>query len=95
MFRLYNINMKIKKVNPTQTLGQFANALEKYYNSWSNLMARSFVSGLFTALGATVGLALVLGLAGLILENLGVLPIVGDFFARINEVLSNALPIGK
>ena len=58
-------------------------------------MARSFVSGLFTALGATVGLALVVGLAGLILEWLGVLPVVGGFFGRINEVLNHALPIGQ
>jgi hypothetical protein len=87
--------MKIKKVNPTQTLGQFANALEKYYNSWSNLMARSFVSGLFTALGATIGLALILGLAGLVLDHLGVLPIVGGFFARINEVLDHSLSVIK
>ncbi len=83
------------KVNPTQTLGQFANALEKYYNSWGNLIARSFVSGLFTALGATVGLALVLGLASLILDKLDILPVVGDFFSRINGVLNNALPTIK
>jgi len=85
--------MKLKRIDPTQTLGQFAQALEKYYNSWSNLIARSFVSGLFTALGATIGLALVIGLAGLILEKLGVLPVVGGFFGRINEVLNHALPI--
>lgn len=54
-------------------------------------MARSFVSGLFTALGATVGLALVLTLFGFILDWLGVLPVVGAFFTRINDVLSNAL----
>lgn len=73
-------------------MGAFAQSLEKYYNSWGNLIGRSFVSGLFTALGATVGLALVLGLAGLILGKLGVLPIVGGFFSRINEVISHALP---
>lgn len=87
--------MKPKQVNTTQALGSFAVALEKYYNSWSNLIARSFVSGLFTALGATVGLAIVIGLAGLILDKLGVLPVVGGFFARINEVLNNTLSLGK
>lgn len=87
--------MAIKKIQSTRALGQFAQAIEKYYTSWGNLMARSFVSGLFTALGATIGLALVLGLAGLIMERLGVLPVVGGFFARINEVLNNALPLSK
>lgn len=55
-------------------------------------MARSFVAGLFTALGATIGLALVLTLFGFILDWLGVLPVVGGFFARINEVISQAVP---
>lgn len=87
--------MKIKPKSKDQVLGAFAQSLEKYYNSWSNLIARSFMSGLFTALGATVGLAAVLALAGLILEHLGVLPVVGGFFARINEVISHALPGSK
>ena len=78
-----------------RVLGDFAKALEKYYSSWSTLMARSFVSGLFTALGATVGLALVIGLTSIILDWLGVLPVVGGFFARIDEVISNALPGGE
>ncbi len=58
-------------------------------------MARSFVSGLFTALGATVGLALILGLAGLVLDHLGVLPVVGGFFSRISQLMDNALPTLK
>ncbi|MFA5270270.1 MAG: DUF5665 domain-containing protein [Patescibacteria group bacterium] len=87
--------MKAKPRSKDQVLGAFAQSLEKYYNGWSNLMARSFVAGLFTALGATVGLALVLTLAGLILEWLGVLPVVGGFFSRLNEVISHALPLGQ
>jgi hypothetical protein len=85
--------MKPKRVDTVQSLGTFANAIEKYYNGWGNLMARSFVGGLFTALGATIGLALVIGLGGLILDKLGVLPVVGGFFGRINEVLNNALSL--
>ncbi|AKM84852.1 MAG: hypothetical protein VE98_C0001G0398 [candidate division Kazan bacterium GW2011_GWA1_50_15] len=83
--------MKKMLTGKDRVLGDFARALEKYYTSWSSLMARSFVSGLFTALGATIGLALVLGLAGLILDRLGVLPVVGGFFGRINEVLDHTL----
>lgn len=87
--------MKIKPKSKDQVLGAFAQSIEKYYNGWSNLIARSFMAGLFTALGATVGLALVLTLAGFILDWLGVLPVVGGFFARVNEVVSHALPGGK
>ena len=86
---------KPKPKNRDLVLGTFAQAIEKYYNGWGTLMARSFVAGLFTALGATIGLALVLTLAGFILDKLGVLPVVGGFFSRINEVISHALPVGK
>ena len=74
-----------------RALGDFAKVLERYYNSWGTLIARSFVSGLFTALGATVGLVLVLYLLGFALEKLVVLPVVGDFFARISEVMNHTL----
>ena len=87
--------MKAKPKSKDQVLGAFAQSLERYYNSWSTLMARSFVAGLFTALGATVGLALVLALAGFVLDWLGVLPVVGGFFSRLNEVISQSLPLGK
>lgn len=87
--------MKTKQVNSAQALGAFAQAIEKYYNSWGNLIARSFVSGLFTALGATVGLALVLALTGITLDKLGVLPVVGGFFDRISEVLDRSLVTTK
>ncbi|MFA5010293.1 MAG: DUF5665 domain-containing protein [Patescibacteria group bacterium] len=85
--------MKLQRTD--QALSDFARALDRYYSSWGTLISRSFVSGLFTALGATVGLALVLGLGGLILEQLGVLPVVGGFFGRINDVLNHTLSINK
>ena len=89
------MKMRARIVNKDLALGAFAQAIEKYYNSWSTLIARSFVSGLFTALGATVGLAIVITLTGFILEQLGVLPVVGGFLARINEVISHSLPTLK
>ena len=84
--------MKKVLTGKERVLGDFAKALERHSTDWSSLMARSFVGGLFTALGATVGLALVLGLAGLILDKLGVLPGVGSFFTRIDQLLTVAPP---
>jgi hypothetical protein len=81
----------MKNKSTDKILGAFAQSLEKYYNSWGNLIGRSFVSGLFTALGATVGLALILAFFGVVLGWLGVLPVVGDFFVRIDQVLKAAL----
>ena len=60
---------------------------DQYYNDWKSIIGRSFVSGLFTALGATLGLAIVFGLLGIILDQLGVLPVVGDFFLKIDQAL--------
>lgn len=65
----------------------FVRIAERYYTNWPTLLLRSFVAGLFTAIGATVGLAVVVWVAGAILEGLGVLPVVGDFFSRLNELL--------
>lgn len=89
------MKIKSKPVNKDLVLGAFAQSIEKYYNGWSNLMARSFVSGLFTALGATVGLALVVTLGGVILDQLGVLPGVGQFFVKISDLLDKSLPTLK
>lgn len=65
----------------------FIRIAERYYTSWPTLIARSFVAGVVTALGATLGFAIVIWVAGFILDSLGVLPVVGDFFAQLNSVL--------
>ncbi|MDD5605898.1 MAG: DUF5665 domain-containing protein [Patescibacteria group bacterium] len=65
-------------------------AVDKAYGSWRHLIARSFVSGVFVGLGATVGFALVIALVGYILGALEVVPIIGEFFANLNEFVNTA-----
>ncbi|OGB74062.1 hypothetical protein A2V68_02410 [candidate division Kazan bacterium RBG_13_50_9] len=74
------------------SLVAFARALDKAYGSWSHLAARSFVSGVFVGLGATIGFAAVVIIIGYLLSALGYLPIVGDFFTRLNEFINSATP---
>ena len=78
----------LKKPTSADFARDLVRIAEQYYGNWRAVMARSFLAGLFTALGATVGFALVLWAVRLLLENLGVLPVVGDFFNRVNDLLN-------
>lgn len=51
-------------------------AVDKIYPSMKVLMFRSFVQGIFVALGSTIGLAIVLGILAVILHQLQAIPIV-------------------
>ena len=80
---------KIKKYAQERSLLSFTKALDKAYGNWGFLIARSFVSGIFIGLGATVGFALVIAILGYIFGVLQVIPIIGDFFSRANEFLQS------
>ena len=86
----------MQKINPKDLTGKaaiaFVRVFERTYGDWKGIAGRSFVSGIFTGLGATVGVAMVLVFAGYILEHLGVLPVVGAFFQRLDQFLKSALP---
>lgn len=56
-------------------------AVDKIYPSMKVLMLRSFVQGIFVALGSTIGFAIVLGILALILNQLQAIP----FFDRAIE----------
>ena len=90
---LYNKSMSKdgNKINDKLLVG-FVRAMEKAYGSWKYLAGRSFVAGIFTGLGATVGVAIVLLIIGYILKWLGVIPVVGDFFKQLNQFISSSLP---
>lgn len=68
----------------------FYQAIDKAYGNWGYLMVRSFVSGIFIALGATLGLAILVAILGYVLGQLEVIPLIGDFFSRMNDFLASA-----
>lgn len=70
-----------------QELTALVNAVQRYYGNWGSLIWRSFVGGIFTALGATVGFAVVIWIVGAVFTQLGVIPVIGDFFIRLNELI--------
>ncbi len=80
----------------TSSSAQFARDIvtlaDRHYGNWKILVARSFVTGLFTALGATVGLTIVFTALGIALDGLGVLPVVGEFFIKADQLLDTYRP---
>jgi hypothetical protein len=68
----------------------FMRVAERYYTSWPQLLLRSFASGLFTALGATLGLGIVLWIASFLFSHLALVPIVGDFFIQVDDFVKSA-----
>jgi hypothetical protein len=63
----------------------------KDYPRLSKHLTYSFLGGIATALGATVGFAIVIWIATFILSRLGGLPLVGIFFANIVDATTQAL----
>lgn len=68
-------------------LDQLVNIIDKTYHHPGNLMWRSFVSGLLSGLGATIGVAVVLTLLGYLLRHLGGLPVIGQWLNDASQIL--------
>lgn len=60
-------------------------ALPRIYPPLSRLLMRSFLSGLFSALGATIGLSLVIGIITYLLKSLGLLPQLTGYLGKIGK----------
>lgn len=74
--------------NPKQDkVEQLVIALEKVYQRPGLIMWRGFLLGLFSGLGATIGVALVLGILGMLIRQFGGLPIVGDWLNGLDQIL--------
>jgi hypothetical protein len=58
--------------------------MEKYEQikeSRGRIFLNNFIGGIAWALGATLGLALIVGILSLILKNVNVIPVIGNFIA--------------
>lgn len=65
---------------------------ENVKQSRKNLIINNFIGGLAWALGATVGLAIIVALLGLILKNINLVPFVGNFIADIINFIIDKRP---
>ena len=62
-------------------------AIDKAYHNPGKLAARGFLMGLMSGLGATVGVAIVVGVLGILIRQYGCLPIVGDWLNGLGRIL--------
>jgi hypothetical protein len=69
--------------------------MEKYEQvktSKGQIFINNFLGGIAWAIGATVGLALIIGILTLILKNVNVIPFVGSFIADIIKFIISKDP---
>ena len=66
-------------------LDQIVRSIERVYPSTAEMIFRSFLHGLFTALGATVGLALVVSLITYLITRVNFIP--KEYQQEIKQVL--------
>lgn len=76
-------------INPKQdeTIERLVSAINAVYLDKKKLFARSFLAGLFSGLGATVGLSIVLIIVGVILHYAGGLPVIGQYLQGLNSII--------
>lgn len=62
-------------------------AIHVVYHEPKHLIWRSFLVGLVSGLGATLGVAIIFTLLGFILRELGGLPGIGQYFLDVQSIL--------
>lgn len=62
---------------------------EQIHSSRKQIFFNNFLGGLAWALGATLGLALIVTFLGIILKNVNLIPFVGNFVADIIDFVIN------
>ena len=65
---------------------------EQVNASHKRIFVNNFIGGIAWALGATVGLALIVAVLTLILKNVNVIPVVGSFVGNIIEFVITKNP---
>jgi hypothetical protein len=65
---------------------------EQIHGSRRHIFINNFIGGLAWALGATVGLALIIGILSLILKNVNLIPVVGDFVGKVIQFIIEKNP---
>lgn len=72
--------------NPQKThqkkLDHVVSSIDRVYPSLPKLMGRSFLMGLATSLGATVGVTIILGILAYVLQQMRIIPYLGDIIPQ-------------
>ncbi len=73
--------------NKSQHVERLIAAIDKTYHHPGYLAWRGFLVGLASGLGATVGVAVIVGIVGLLMRQFGGLPIIGDWLNGLGRIL--------
>ena len=73
--------------NKSQHVERLIAAIYKTYHPPGYLAWRGFLVGLASGLGATVGVAVIVGIVGLLMRQFGGLPIIGDWLNGLGRIL--------
>jgi len=68
------------------------NKYEKVTSSWKKIAVNNFIGGISWAIGATVGFSLFVAIIGLILKQINLIPIIGNFTAEITKYVLQTNP---
>ncbi len=63
---------------------------EKIYRSKKQIFVNNLVGGVAWGLGATVGVSIFIALLGIILNNVNLIPVIGDFVSQISDYVSKS-----
>ena len=70
-----------------KSINNLVAAIDKAYHKPGQLAWRGFLLGLMSGLGATVGVAIVLAVIGLVIRQFGGLPVVGEWLNDLGRIL--------
>lgn len=56
------------------------------------IMSNNFIGGVFWALGATIGLAIIFAILTIISNNINLIPVIGSFVSEIIDFVINKNP---
>lgn len=70
-------------------INRLVRAIDSAYHNPGQLMWRNFLGGLFSGLGATIGVAIVVLILGFMIRQFGGLPIIGQWLNELGRVLPN------
>lgn len=79
--------MSVSDEEKVKKFDQLVTVIEKTYHHPGSLMWRSWLVGLMSGLGATLGVAIILAILGFLLRELGGLPVIGDWLNDVSRIL--------
>lgn len=65
---------------------------EVLHKNRKEIFVNNFIGGIAWALGATVGLGIIIAILGIVLKNVDLIPFVGNFVAGVIEFIINNNP---